>query len=258
MRSCGRKLEEYAQYVYRMLLNLRDENIEVEHNVSILGRSGAKHQIDVYYEFERAAVKHRVAIECKNENRAVHKGEVQEFHSKISDIGDITGIMISKNGYQKGARDFAAFYDILAITEEDLPTINMLVGDRLQSVLLPSESYIGEPFWTIMETRDDQVTGSYLTCPVQREKDEEFIPLFISKVHAQKYAQCYPKEEKWVVRGLPQHSLRVLTEILIIGRKSKKTAFMLIYDVPNNPKNGVLGIVKSAEEIQKDFIQNDN
>jgi Restriction endonuclease len=87
MRSCGRKLEEYAQYVYRMLLNLRDENIEVEHNISILGRSGAKHQIDVYYEFERASVKHRVAIECKNENRAVHKGEVQEFHSKIGSSG---------------------------------------------------------------------------------------------------------------------------------------------------------------------------
>jgi Restriction endonuclease len=252
MRSCGRRLEEYAQYVYGMLLNLKNEGIKVEHNKTLKGRSGVNHQIDVYYEFERASIKHKVAIEFKDKKRPVEKGQIQEFHSKISDLGDVSGVIISRNGYQSGAREFAAHYNILAITEEDLPTINILVGKRLESLLLPDESYIGEPFWAIMKTRMGLVTGSYLS--QKGAHGEELIPLFISKIHAKKVASAYPPKENWIVRGLPQYTLRTITEIIKIGRATKRVEFLLIYDVPENPQDGVLGIVRRPEEIERDFL----
>lgn len=77
------------------------------------GRSGCKHQIDVYWEYENNGVVHRVAIECKNYNNAVSKGKVCAFQGVLSDLDNIEGIMITKKSYQSGARKYAKQYGIL-------------------------------------------------------------------------------------------------------------------------------------------------
>jgi hypothetical protein len=140
---------------------MKDEGVVVGHRVLMAGKSGVSHEIDVYYEFDKAGVRHRVAIECKDWKNPVSKGQIQEFESKIRDIGNITGIIVSRCGYQSGADIFAKHTDILTLTIEDLPSINVLMGNRIASVALPDESYLGEPFWTIMEARNNRVTGSY-------------------------------------------------------------------------------------------------
>ena len=90
--------------LYNVLLNnenLRDINIKKNH-VEI-GRSRAKHEFDILYEIKIAGVKHRAGIECKNHNRAITKGMVQEFKAKLDDTNNIIGIIISLLGYRKGA-----------------------------------------------------------------------------------------------------------------------------------------------------------
>lgn len=79
------------------------ENVAVLHNVKIRGRSGALHQIDVYWEFKIAGVKYKTCIECKHYNRPVKKEHVATLISIIDDIGNSTGIFATTVGYQPGA-----------------------------------------------------------------------------------------------------------------------------------------------------------
>lgn len=105
--------ERFTQEVYQQLLNCRHLNIaNVQHNIKLEGRSGCKHQIDVYWGYEKDGVKHRVAIECKNYSKHVPKEKVCAFHSKISDLDCVEGIMVSKKGFQSGAIQYAKAYGI--------------------------------------------------------------------------------------------------------------------------------------------------
>ena len=105
--------ERFTQEVYKQLLNCRHLNIaNVQHNIKLLGRSGCKHQIDVYWEYEKNGVKHRVAIECKNYNRRVFKEKVCALNGVLIDLDGVEGIMVSKKGFQGGAKQFAKAYGI--------------------------------------------------------------------------------------------------------------------------------------------------
>ncbi|MDR2948282.1 MAG: restriction endonuclease [Prevotella sp.] len=105
--------EKFAQEVYQELIKAQGINtIDVQHNIKLAGKSGQKHQIDVYWEYEYAGVKHKVAIECKNYNSAVPIGKVRDFYGVLSDLNNVAGIMVTKVGYQEGAKDFASHYGI--------------------------------------------------------------------------------------------------------------------------------------------------
>jgi hypothetical protein len=106
--------EKFAQSIYQTLLDNEDiKPTKVQHNVDLLGRSGCKHQIDVYWEYEIAGIIHRVAIECKNYNTSnISIGRVRDFFAALTDIGNISGIFVCKSNYQSGAIKFADFYGI--------------------------------------------------------------------------------------------------------------------------------------------------
>ena len=54
----GSELEQYVKYVYETLLNLKGENIIVSTNAILIGRTGAKHEIDIFYQFSKAGITH--------------------------------------------------------------------------------------------------------------------------------------------------------------------------------------------------------
>jgi hypothetical protein len=103
--------EILTKKIFETLLKADGVTIDVQHNVEIQGKAN-KHQIDVYWEYQVAGIKHKVAIECKNYNSKVSIGRVRDFHSVLSDIGNTSGVMVSRKGFQKGAVEFARFYDI--------------------------------------------------------------------------------------------------------------------------------------------------
>ena len=74
--------------------------------------SGQKHQIDVYWEYEKDGIAHRVAIECKNYNRRISLEKVCAFKGVLDDLDGVSGIMVSKVGFQKGAKKYARQYKI--------------------------------------------------------------------------------------------------------------------------------------------------
>ena len=87
-----------------LLKNDGVENIKVLHNVKIKGKSGAPHQIDVYWEFKLAGVKYKTCIECKYLTSAVKKSHIAAFSTILDDIGNATGIFAASYNFQSGAK----------------------------------------------------------------------------------------------------------------------------------------------------------
>ena len=105
--------ERFTQEIYRQLGQATRVNAaDVQHNVKLEGRSGQKHQIDVYWEYEKDGKTHRVAIECKNYSRRISLEKVCAFKGVLDDLDGVSGIMVSKVGFQKGAKKYALQYGI--------------------------------------------------------------------------------------------------------------------------------------------------
>jgi hypothetical protein len=82
------------------------------HNQRIQGKSGLRHQVDIYWELKIDGNMSRVAIECKHYSRRVDIGKVRDFLGVLHDIGDIRGILVTKVGFESGAITFADHYGI--------------------------------------------------------------------------------------------------------------------------------------------------
>ena len=112
------------------------------HNVKLIGKSGQKHQIDVYWEYQYDNTTFKIVIECKNYNHTVSIGKVRDFFGVLYDLENVKGIMVTKKGYQEGAKKFGAHYGIdlmelrepeegEAIVAETTLTIDCSVRHRL-------------------------------------------------------------------------------------------------------------------------------
>jgi len=105
--------EKLVQSIYQSILDQESaQNIEVEQNAFICGRSGVSHQIDVLWRFKLASVEHTVMIECKNYSSNITLEKVRNFFAVLNDADNSNGIMVTKVGYQSGAVEFAKFYGI--------------------------------------------------------------------------------------------------------------------------------------------------
>ncbi|MFM5012887.1 restriction endonuclease [Aeromonas veronii] len=108
MAKKGTEFELFVKAIYEEILEQDAiENIRVEHDVKVRGKSGQAHQIDVYWEFSSAGVTHKVAVECKEYKSTVSVGKIRDFSAALEDIGNIQGIFVTTQGYQQGAITFA-------------------------------------------------------------------------------------------------------------------------------------------------------
>lgn len=111
--NASTEYELFTREVYRELSAYHHTCFtKVQHNIKLKGRSGCEHQIDVYWEYKKDGIEHRVAIECKNYNKAVPKEKVCAFYGILVDLDGVKGIMVSKKGFQKGAKQYAEHYGI--------------------------------------------------------------------------------------------------------------------------------------------------
>lgn len=105
--------EKLTQEIYNAVLKEEGiKNIKVEHNISLEGRSGVQHQIDVLWRFKQAGIDHAVLIECKNYGSNLTLEKIRNFFGVLHDIGNVRGIIVTKTGYQSGAAKFARHYGI--------------------------------------------------------------------------------------------------------------------------------------------------
>ncbi len=157
--------ERLTKEIYEALLHADGiTSIDVQHNVKIQGQS-SKHQIDVYWEYELAGIRHRVAIECKNYNKNVSKSVVTSFYGVLSDITNINGVIVTKKGFQKGAKEYAKHWginlkEIRRPNDKDwegrLKTIHAVINISSKSIknlkIIVDEEWVKE---NIQQTRDE-------------------------------------------------------------------------------------------------------
>lgn len=113
MSKKGTEYELFVKDVYECL-NRADglSNVQIQHDVKLMGAAGVEHQIDVFWTFKLGGVEYKVAVECKDYNIHVSKDKIEAFHSILRDIGNIHGIFASKMGFQSGAIVYAQKYGI--------------------------------------------------------------------------------------------------------------------------------------------------
>ena len=89
----------------------------LEHDVKGLRGRSTGHQVDVLWEFVAPdGSPRRVLIECKRWKDPLDQGRVFAFKAVVDDLDTpelpTTGVMVTTNGYQSGARDVAGTYGV--------------------------------------------------------------------------------------------------------------------------------------------------
>jgi hypothetical protein len=123
--------ELLVREIYQQMLDQdQASNVVVQHNVHKQGRS-TSHQIDVYWEFCLGGITHQVAVQAKNWNSPIRKGDVLTFKGVLEDIPGTVGIMVTSSRYQKGAFEVAnaAGIVICNLQEDLLPPVSMYPGE---------------------------------------------------------------------------------------------------------------------------------
>jgi len=78
-------------------------DVSVEHNVVLVGRSGAPRQIDVLIRHKQGLYEHLVVAECKFWNTPVDRATVDSLATTIREVGASRGVIFSSKGFQSGA-----------------------------------------------------------------------------------------------------------------------------------------------------------
>lgn len=124
MINTGRAYEALTEQVFLRLLAQSNVCVKVERDVVLAGKS-TSHQIDVTFEFVMGTTSYRTIVQCKDWASAVKQEQVLAFHDVLGDIpGQPRGIMVSRSGFQEGARNVAAhhgiqLYELRAPRDED-------------------------------------------------------------------------------------------------------------------------------------------
>ena len=104
--------EKITQEIYQEILRKEGiENVDVQHNVKLKGKTGFEHQIDIYWKFQMAGVEHCVIVECKNYSSSITVDKIKVLHATAVDL-DAKALIITKTGYQSGVVTLAESYKI--------------------------------------------------------------------------------------------------------------------------------------------------
>jgi Restriction endonuclease len=100
---------EYANFIYRVCEALGEaDGIIVYRNKTYTGRvSRRKIKMEVSFEGQLLGARILGLVECKCYKSRVEVSDVEEFHSKLDDIGAHKGIMFTTVGYEAGAKKVA-------------------------------------------------------------------------------------------------------------------------------------------------------
>lgn len=176
------EFELFTRHIYQKLVN--NDVIKptlVQHNVKLKGKSGCEHQIDVYWEYEIAGNKHRVAIECKNYNSLVPIGKVRDFKGVLDDLNNVNGIMVSSKGFQAGAKKYAKEHGI-SLKELRTPNWDETIGEivfMFQTNIRRCLFLVDED-WTIQNGLDFQKYREKLAFIANKSPEEYWGGLHVS------------------------------------------------------------------------------
>jgi hypothetical protein len=110
-----RAFEDFVRELYAM-----DPNVVAERDVTEIGRSGARRQIDVKLTQVIDGAPKVTLIECKRWKKKVDRQRIDVLAAGVEDLGAARGIMFTTSGYERGAEAYARHKGIEIFVVRDL------------------------------------------------------------------------------------------------------------------------------------------
>jgi len=96
------------------------ESVVVEHNVTLLGKSNAKRQIDVFITHSKKFHTYTTLVECKKWKKPVSRQTIDILHASIEDLNASKGVIFTTKGFEKGAIEYAKSKNIDIFVVRDI------------------------------------------------------------------------------------------------------------------------------------------
>lgn len=84
-----------------------DPNLVVEHDVTDIGKSGAKRQTDVKLTHRVGSIEYVTLVECKRWKEKVSRDRIDVLSASIDDLNAAKGVMCTTHGFEEGAELYA-------------------------------------------------------------------------------------------------------------------------------------------------------
>jgi hypothetical protein len=101
-------------------LYAEDSDLVVEHDVTEVGKSGARRQIDVKFTHKIRSHTYVTLVECKHWKSNVNRQRIDELAASIEDLNASKGVMFTTTGYEAGAEVYARHKGIDLFLVRDL------------------------------------------------------------------------------------------------------------------------------------------
>jgi hypothetical protein len=234
------KASEYELITRAIFQSLVDQdearNIVVEHDVTLPGKF-LKHQVDVYWKFERAGIEYATVVECKDWNRALEQEKLLAFRAKLEELNNPTGIMVTRSGYQKGALEYANKHGIYLYQLFEEPPLVLKAGSFATIKATP---YVMRQAG-IPETTSVRLVAEWTVYEPEYSKN------------------TYHPDNDWVqeqVRCVGEH-LRVELQQFTVPKQPLHD--LKLYDEWENEVGNVLAVfTKKCQEMLNNGVTNDN
>lgn len=130
--------KDYEQRVYKKF-KLEYPNIDIFYNVETLGKSSKTlRQVDTLVNSTVAGINVRIAIECKAYSRKIDVDKIESFANRLKQIGANHGVVITNEGFTKGAKNTAEDYGnitLMILNYEDLEKYEFTEDDEVDYMI---------------------------------------------------------------------------------------------------------------------------
>src|SRR5690606_23468082 len=178
-KNTGKEYETLTERVFTRILAQESVCSDIERDVVVPGRA-TQHQLDVTFTFSIGSVHYRTIIQCKDWKSPVKQEQVLAFRSVLDDIpGQPRGIMVSRAGFQKGARNAAAhhgiqLYELRAPRDEDWDGLiqRIAIQGQLYAPQFRNSRLTFDRHWLVDQLRDKGIPEHELKLDVLPGTDE--------------------------------------------------------------------------------------
>lgn len=142
---------EFECFVQKMYEE--DPNLVVQHNVTLVGKSGAKRQIDVLVTQKTKLMTLTTIVECKRWKEKVNRAIIDIVSAALDDLNANKGVVFTTSGYEEGAIEYAKYKNIDIFLVRDLldeewgkPGRHIqfwiqLIGSKVETLRMPNASF---------------------------------------------------------------------------------------------------------------------
>jgi N-acetylglutamate synthase-like GNAT family acetyltransferase len=155
MNSSWKSFEQLAAQIQKQL----SPEAQVEHNLIIIGDSGARNQCDVVIRSKIGQFNFLALLECKDWGDKVGIPIVREFDSKLRDVGAHKGAIVSAKGFTEDATSYAEKLGISLYTLVDAQSIKW--RDQAIIPVLVIRAYLSDAIIKTIDTKSGK--GVHLT-----------------------------------------------------------------------------------------------